>query len=76
MRHTMDQTVGPVHMDDAAFKTSMTFIEYHADTKDKAEYKNMEMMMDRLGAWRSPLNDTSPFCTDRRALISCSTCWN
>ena len=58
MRSTMDQTV--VHMNDAAFKTSMTFIEYHADRK---EQENMKMMMDRLDAARSPYHDTSPYCT-------------
>lgn len=31
MRSIMNQTVG--HMNDAAFKKSMTFIEYHVDKK-------------------------------------------
>lgn len=54
----MDQTVG--HMNDAAFNTSMTFIEYHVDTKNRME---CEDMMCRLDAVRSPYGDTSPYCT-------------
>ena len=48
MRSTMDQTVG--HMNDAAFKKSMTFIEYHVDKKERTEYENVDIMMSRLGA--------------------------
>lgn len=57
----MDQTAG--HMNDAAFKTSMTFIEYHVDTQNQMECENMEEMMRRLGAGRSPYGDNSPYCT-------------
>lgn len=58
----MDQTVG--HMNDKAFKTSITFIEYHADKlKERTEYEKMERIMHRLGAVRSPRGDTSPSCT-------------
>lgn len=39
-----------------------TFIEFHADKNEPAKYENMEVMMDRLGAERSPRQDTSPFC--------------
>ena len=53
------------HIDDAAFKRSITFIEYHVDKlKERAEYENMEEMMRRLGAGRSPLaDDSSSYCT-------------
>ena len=58
----MNQTDG--HIDDAAFQRSTTFIEYHVDKqKEPAEYGNMEKMMRRLGAGRSPLADSSPYCT-------------
>ena len=57
----MNQTVG--HMNDAAFKTSMTFIEYHVDTKNRMECEDMKEMMLRLDAVRSPYADTSPYCT-------------
>ena len=51
-------------MNNAAFKRSMTFFEYHLDKqKEPAEYENMEKMMPRLGAGRSPLADSSPYCT-------------
>lgn len=61
MRSIMNQTVG--HMNDAAFKKSMTFIEYHVDKKGRAKYENVDIMMRRLGAGRSPYHDTSPYCT-------------
>lgn len=61
IRHNLDETVG--HMNDAAFKTSMTFIEYHVDEKEQTECENMETIMRRLGAGRSPLYDSSPSCT-------------
>ena len=47
----------------AACKQWITFIEFHADRKEPAKCENMEMMMNRLGAERSPRQDTSPFCT-------------
>ena len=51
-------------MNNAAFKRSMTFFEYHVDKqKERAEYENMEEMTRRLGAERSPLADSSPYCT-------------
>ena len=61
MRSTMDQTVGP--MNDATFKRSVTFIEYHVDEKERTDYENMDMIMHRLGAGRSPRDDISPSCT-------------
>lgn len=86
MRSIMNQTVG--HMNDAAFKKSMTFIEYHVDKKERAEYENVDIMMRRLGAGRSPYHDTSPYCLylqDRRAPLfraqhvgirGLQGCWN
>ena len=63
MHSTKNQTDG--HINDASFKRSMTFIEYHVDKlKERAEYENMEEMMRRLGAGRSPLaDDSSSYCT-------------
>ena len=47
----------------AKYKQWITFIEFHADKNEPAKCKNMEMMMNRLGAERSPREDTSPFYT-------------
>ena len=70
MHSTMNQTDG--HIDDAALKRSITFIEYHVDKlKERADYENMEEMMRQLVAERYPLaDDSSPYCTYE---ISCLT---
>ena len=44
------------------YKHWITFIEFYADKNEPAKCENMEMMMNRLGAERSPRQDTSPFC--------------
>jgi len=63
MHSEIDQTVGDPN--DELFKASMTCIEYHVDKRERAECENMERIMRRLDAVRSPDRslpdrDTSP----------------
>ena len=45
----------------AAFRDSITLIEFHVD--EKAERDKMEIIMERLKAYRPRKGGTSPFCT-------------
>ena len=53
----------------AAFRNSITLIEYHVDKEEKTECDKMEMIMHRLGADRSQ-GGTWRFSSDKTSFCS------